>query len=108
MATPQELNQLRDGPRTPREQIWFDRYAHHRLEAWRRVQDPLADRCLENIAFQRPSGLLDEVERRAAEEGGVYQAFLDHCTRCPAGWTSSAWNWGGACTAGTARCRAWC
>ncbi len=85
MATPQELTQLRNGPRTPREQIWFDRYAHHRLEAWRRVQDPLADRCLKHIAFRRPSGLLDEVERRAAEEGGVYQAFLDHCHTVP-GW----------------------
>ncbi|MBF5055488.1 hypothetical protein Y5W_00782 [Alcanivorax sp. 521-1] len=85
MATPTELARLRAGPATPREQIWFDRYSHARLESWRRVQDPLADRCLADIPFRRPSGLLDEVERRAREEGGVYQDFLDHCFTVP-GW----------------------
>ena len=85
MATPAERARHRAGPRTPVEHIWFDRYAPHRLQAWRRVQDPLADRCLTDIPFQRPSGLLDEVERRAAERGGVYQDFLDHCFTVP-GW----------------------
>ena len=85
MATPTELARLRAGPATPREQIWFDRYSHARLESWRRVQDPLADRCLADIPFRRPSGLLNEVERRAREEGGVYQDFLDHCFTVP-GW----------------------
>lgn len=87
MATPQELHRLAQGPRTPREQIWYDRYSHERLEAWRQVLDPLADGCLASIPFQRPSSLLEEVERRAAEQGGVYQAFLDHC-HTPPGWVN--------------------
>lgn len=85
MATPRELERLRRGPRSPREFIWFDRYSHANLDRWRWVQDPLADRCLVDIPFLRPSGLLDEVERRARAEGGVYRAFLDHCHTVP-GW----------------------
>ncbi|EKF72807.1 hypothetical protein A11A3_16877 [Alcanivorax hongdengensis A-11-3] len=83
MATPQELSRYAKGPQSPRERIWWDRYSHANLEKWRQVQDPLADRCAEQIAFTRPSGLLEEVERRAAQEGGDFQAFLDHCYSVP-------------------------
>lgn len=85
MATPHELERLYRGPRSPREFIWFDRYRHANLEQWRWVQDPLADRCLAAMPFLRPSGLLDEVERRAAAEGGAYRDFLEHCHQVP-GW----------------------
>lgn len=83
MATPQELKRYQKGPQTPSEHIWWERYSHSRLNSWRHVQDPLADRCAAQMKFQRPSGLLDEVERRAREEGGDFQAFLDHCFQVP-------------------------
>ncbi len=83
MATPQELARYQLGPQNPQERVWWDRYSHANLERWRRVQDPLADRCAAQIKFTRPSGLLDEVERRAKEEGGDFQAFLDHCYTVP-------------------------
>jgi len=83
MATPQELTRFERGPQSPRESIWWDRYSHERLNTWRQVQDPLADRCAAQIKFTRPSGLLEEVERRAREEGGDFQAFLDHCHTVP-------------------------
>ena len=51
MATPAELARHRAGPRTPTEHIWFDRFAPERLQTWRRVQDPLADRCLVDIGL---------------------------------------------------------
>ncbi|WP_101675616.1 oxygenase MpaB family protein [Alloalcanivorax mobilis] len=84
MATPEEQRRLTLGPRNPRERIWFDRYSHPNLQRWRQVQDPLADACLASISFRRPSGLLDEVERRAVEQGGVYRDFLEHCHSVPA------------------------
>ncbi|MGB1465835.1 MAG: oxygenase MpaB family protein [Alcanivorax nanhaiticus] len=83
MATPQEFARYQQGPQNPQERVWWDRYSHANLERWRRVQDPLADRCAAQIKFTRPSGLLDEVERRAKEEGGDFQAFLDHCYTVP-------------------------
>ncbi|KGD65837.1 hypothetical protein Y5S_01061 [Alcanivorax nanhaiticus] len=83
MATPQELARYQLGPQNPQERVWWDRYSHANLERWRRVQDPLADRCAAQIKFTRPSGLLNEVERRAKEEGGDFQAFLDHCYTVP-------------------------
>ncbi len=83
MATPQELIRFAKGPQSPQERIWWDRYSHDKLNAWRQVQDPLADRCAAQIKFTRPSGLLDEVERRAESEGGDFQAFLDHCYTVP-------------------------
>ncbi len=70
MATPQELIRFAKGPQSPQERIWWDRYSHDKLNAWRQVQDPLADRCAAQIKFTRPSGLLDEVERRAESEAG--------------------------------------
>lgn len=89
MATPREMERLRHGPQTPAEQIWFDRYSHTRLERWRSVQDDLADRCLIGLPLQRPSGLLEEVERRATEDygeqGDACRAFLAHCHQVP-GW----------------------
>lgn len=83
MATPEELARIEAGPKTPAERIWFDKYSHDRLQAWRQVQDPEADACTEQLEFQKPTGLLSEVERRAREEGGVFQAFLDHCYTVP-------------------------
>ena len=83
MATPQELARYQKGPQSPQERIWCDRYSHDNLNRWRQIQDPLADRCAAQIKFTRPSGLLDEVERRAKEEGGDFQAFLDHCHTVP-------------------------
>jgi len=83
MATPEELARMEAGPQTPSEIIWFDRYSHANLQKWRRVQDPEADACTAEMAFTRPTGLLTEVERRAREEGGVFQAFLDHCYQVP-------------------------
>ncbi|MZR61759.1 oxygenase MpaB family protein [Alcanivorax sp. DP30] len=83
MATPQELARYQKGPQSPQERVWWDRYSHENLDKWRQIQDPLADRCAAQIKFTRPSGLLDEVERRAKEEGGDFQAFLDHCYTVP-------------------------
>lgn len=83
MATPEELARIDAGPQTPSEKIWFDKYSHERLQAWRQVQDPEADACTELMEFKKPTGLLSEVERRATEEGGVFQAFLDHCHTVP-------------------------
>ncbi|ERP92819.1 hypothetical protein Q670_08780 [Alcanivorax sp. P2S70] len=83
MATPQELARFQRGPQNPQERVWWDRYSHKNLDRWRQIQDPLADRCAAQIKFTRPSGLLEEVERRAASEGGDFQAFLDHCHAVP-------------------------
>lgn len=83
MATSEELARIEAGPQTPAERIWFDRYSHDRLQAWRQVQDPEADACTALMEFQKPTGLLGEVERRAREEGGPFQAFLDHCYSVP-------------------------
>ena len=41
MATKAELDRIEQGPQTPMEQIWWDRYSHDRLNAWRQVQGPL-------------------------------------------------------------------
>jgi hypothetical protein len=83
MATPEELAKMAQGPQTPAERIWFDKYSHQRLQAWRQIQDPFADACTDQMEFRKPSGLLEEVERRAREEGGVFQAFLEECFRVP-------------------------
>lgn len=85
MARPEELDRIARGPRTPQERIWWDKYSHERLDAWRYVCDEPADACAREIARQKPSGLLDEVERRAASEGGVFKAFLDQVWEVP-GW----------------------
>ena len=83
MATHHEKNRIDQGPRTPQERIWWDRYSHENLQQWRQKGDPLADRCIEQIGRGKPSGMLDEVEKRAQTEGGVFQDFLDHCYRVP-------------------------
>lgn len=83
MATPEEIARMKAGPKTPAERIWFDKYSHERLQAWRQVQDPFADACTSQMQFRKPSGLLDEVEQRARDEGGVFQEFLDECYRLP-------------------------
>src|SRR5690554_383791 len=85
MATPEEFARMEAGAQTPAEKIWFDKYSHKHLQAWRQIQDPFADACTSLMKFRKPSGLLEEVEQRARDEGGVYQAFLDECYRLP-GW----------------------
>jgi len=113
MATPQELARFESGPQNPRERVWWDRYSHERLNAWRQVQDPLADRCAAQIKFTRPSGLLEEVEKRAREEGGDFQALISRpfwtiVTAFQPGWILTPWSWDGVCTAVTVHCRGWC
>jgi hypothetical protein len=83
MATPEEIARMTAGPQSPAEKIWLDKYSHARLQAWRQSQDPFADACTALMQFRKPSGLLDEVERRARDEGGVFQAFIDECFRIP-------------------------
>lgn len=85
MARPEELARIARGPRTPQERIWWDRYSPAQLDAWRFVCDEPADACARQIARQKPSGLLEEVERRAESEGGVFRAFLDQTREVP-GW----------------------
>ena len=84
MARPEELLRMARGPQTPQERIWWDRYSHERLDAWRFACDEPADMCARAISRQKPSGLLDEVEQRAATEGGVFKAFLDQVHTVPA------------------------
>jgi hypothetical protein len=83
MATPAELKRHLAGPASPSEAIWFDRYSHERLQTWRQVQDPEADACTALMRYQRPTGLLEEVEQRARSEGGVFRDFIEHCYRVP-------------------------
>ncbi len=83
MARPEELLRIAQGPQTPQERIWWSKYSHEKLDAWRHVCDEPADACARAIARQRPSGLLEEVERRARTEGGVFQEFLDQAHTVP-------------------------
>lgn len=83
MALPEELARVGQGPKSAAEAIWFDRYSHANLQTWRYVQDDLADRCVAGLGRMRPTGMLEEVERRAQAEGGVYREFLDHCYTVP-------------------------
>lgn len=85
MPTAEEFARYAQGPQSPQERIWWDRYSHQNLEKWRQVCDPLADACTALIKRGRPSDMLEEVERRARSEGGPFQAFLDHCNTVP-GW----------------------
>lgn len=83
MATKEELKRLRQGPKTPQERIWWDKYSHEKLQAWRYVCDEEADACVRAILRGRPTNMLEEVERRAKTEGGVFKAFLDQCFTVP-------------------------
>ncbi len=84
MARPEELARIARGPKTPQERIWWDKYSHEKLDAWRFVCDEPADACAREIARQKPSGLLEEVELRAKTEGGVFRAFMDQAYAVPA------------------------
>ncbi len=84
MATPEELQRMEAGPQTPQEHIWWDKFSHDKLQAWRHVCDELADACAQQIARSKPSGLLEEVERRARSEGGVFKEFMEHAYDVPA------------------------
>lgn len=83
MPTPQELERIKQGPQTPQQKVWWDKYSHDHLEQWRQVCDVQADACTALIKRGRPSDMLEEVELRAKTEGGVFQAFLDHCNTVP-------------------------
>jgi hypothetical protein len=85
MPTPEEIERIKLGPQTPQQRVWWDRYSHDNLQKWREVCDDAADACTSQIKRGRPSDMLDQVEQRAREEGGVFQAFLDHCHQVP-GW----------------------
>ncbi len=85
MPTSEEFARYEQGPLSPQERIWWDRYSHKNLQKWRQECDPLADACTALIKRHRPSDMLEEVEQRAKSEGGPFQAFLDHCKTVP-GW----------------------
>lgn len=85
MPTPEELERIKLGPQSPQQRVWWDRYSHHNLEQWRQVCDERADACTALIKRGRPSDMLDQVETRAATEGGAFGEFLQHCHQVP-GW----------------------
>ncbi|OUS25267.1 hypothetical protein A9Q99_22000 [Gammaproteobacteria bacterium 45_16_T64] len=85
MPTAAEYRRIEQGPQSPQERIWWDKYSHDKLQQWRQVCDDTADVCTAQIKRGRPSDMLDEVIRRAKTEGGVFQAFLDECHHVP-GW----------------------
>ncbi len=62
---------------------WTDKYRTEALQAWRQQCDPLADAVAARLDRQRPSAMLDEVERRAASEGGPFREFLDTVNTVP-------------------------
>lgn len=84
MALPEELARAALGPQTPAEVIWFNKYSHENLQQWRYVQDDLADQCAAAVGRMCPTGMLEEVERRAKMEGGCFQQFLDYYAAVPA------------------------
>ena len=85
MPMPEEYVRIQQGPQSPQERIWWDKYSHSNLEKWRNVCDSQADDCTALIKRGRPSAMLDEVEQRARTEGGVFKTFTEHCYRVP-GW----------------------
>lgn len=89
MPTAEEFARYKQGPLSPQERIWWDRYSHKNLQQWRQECDPLADACTALIKRHRPSDMLEEVEQRAKTEGGPFKAFLDHCNTVP-GWVDFA------------------
>lgn len=84
MPTPAEYRRIAKGPQTPQERIWWAKYSHDKLQQWRDICDEQADACTAVIKRGKPSDMLEEVEARAKTEGGVFQAFLDHCYTVPA------------------------
>lgn len=62
---------------------WQKKYNNEFLDSMRHLCDPLADAVTAQMDRQRPSAMLDEVERRAKAEGGAFQAFLDQANRVP-------------------------
>lgn len=85
MPMPEEYDRIKQGPQNPQERIWWNKYSHENLEKWRGVCDQQADDCTALIKRGRPSAMLDEVERRACSEGGVFKTFMSHCNEVP-GW----------------------
>ncbi|HET8704769.1 MAG TPA: oxygenase MpaB family protein [Pseudomonadales bacterium] len=63
---------------------WQRKYSNEFLDSMRHLCDPLADAVTAQMNRQRPSAMLDEVERRAKTEGGAFQAFLDQVNTVPA------------------------
>lgn len=63
---------------------WLAKYSPDFLDRMRHVCDPLADAAVASLPRQRPSAMLEEVERRAASEGGAFQRFLDVTHQVPA------------------------
>lgn len=59
------------------------KYTNDILDKMRHVCDPLADAVTEKMDRQRPSAMLEEVERRARLEGGVFQEFLTQTQQVP-------------------------
>lgn len=59
------------------------RFTPEALQRMRHVCDPLADAVAARIDRQRPTAMLEEVERRAREEGGPFRAFLDTVNTVP-------------------------
>lgn len=60
------------------------KYTPRFLDSMREICDPLADAVVAQMQRQRPSAMLDEVERRATTEGGAFQAFLETTHQVPA------------------------
>jgi hypothetical protein len=84
VPTPEEYARIAKGPQTPQERIWWDRYSHDKLEPWRKHCDPLADDCTALITRSSPARMLQQVEARAATEGGVFRQFMEETARVPA------------------------
>ncbi len=62
---------------------WQAKYSDTQLDAMRQLCDPLADAVAALLDRKRPSHMLDEVYRRARDEGGVFADFLDHAHSMP-------------------------
>lgn len=60
-----------------------DRFTPEALQRMRHAGDPLADAVVACMDRQRPTAMLEEVERRAREEGGPFRAFLDTVNTVP-------------------------
>ena len=43
MPTAEEFQRYQEGPQSPQERVWWDRYSHRNLEKWRQVCDDKAD-----------------------------------------------------------------
>ena len=62
---------------------WQHKYSDDELNRQRTICDPLADNVVALMDRQRPSAMLEEVERRAVTEGGAFKTFLDTVNTVP-------------------------